>query len=207
MNAIQVRSIERSLSAPGGALQAARVLGRLEAMGLLPAGMTVTRLDRDTLRAALAPLAELGIGRETVLRLSGEDVPADEYPGLLSRLGDELAASPVPASEWAAVGAVLGSDLLLQVSATSPASLRRYTTGTRTTPAALAARLHFLALLVGDLAGSYNDYGVRRWFHRPRAQLDGARPAELLCGAWEPEDDGPRRVAALAAALAVSSAT
>jgi hypothetical protein len=207
MSVIRIRSIEHPMAEPNGALRAARVIGRLEAMGLLPAGMTVTRLDRDTLRAALGPLVELGIGRETVLRLGADDVPAEEYAGLLTRLADELAASPVPQSEWAAVGDVLGVDLLLQLTATSPASLRRYTTGTRTTPAALAARLHFLALLVSDLTGSYNDYGVRRWFHRPRSQLDGATPAQLLCGAWDPEDEGPRRVAALASALVDGSAT
>ena len=71
----------------------------------------------------------------------------------------------------------------------------------------IAARLHFLALLVGDLAGSYNDIGVRRWFQRQRTRLDGRAPADLLTGEWDPDDPGARRVREVARELVALSAT
>ena len=64
-----------------------------------------------------------------------------------------------------------------------------------------------LALVVGDLAGSYNDIGVRRWFHRKRTLLDGRAPAALLKGNWDPDDEGPMRVRELARELIALSAT
>jgi len=65
----------------------------------------------------------------------------------------------------------------------STSSLRRYTAGARPTPDDVAARLHHVALIVGDIAGSYNDIGVRRWFTRPRTQLGTQTPATVLTGA------------------------
>ena len=35
---------------------------------------------------------------------------------------------------------------------------------------------------MGDLAGAYNDIGVRRWFERQRTRLDGNTPAQALGG-------------------------
>jgi hypothetical protein len=93
---------------------------------------------------------------------------------------------------------------LLQVSVSS---LKRYQSGDRATPDTIAARLHFLALLVGDLAGSYNEIGIRRWFHRKRTQLDGRPPAALLKAEWDPDDEGPARVRELARELVSFSAT
>ena len=86
-------------------------------------------------------------------------------------------------------------------------SLKRYQSEERATPDPVAARLHFLALVVGDLAGSYNDVGIRRWFHRKRTLLDGRSPAALLKGEWDPDDDGPARVRQLARDLVSLSAT
>lgn len=96
---------------------------------------------------------------------------------------------------------MLGADLLAQLLVVSPSSLRRYASGARPTPCSVAARLHHLALIVRDLAGAYNDIGVRRWFCRPRTQLGGQTPAELLHGPWDPDDEGPTQVRQLAAAL------
>jgi hypothetical protein len=71
----------------------------------------------------------------------------------------------------------------------------------------VAARLHLLALVVGDLAGSYNALGIRRWFARKRTQLGDQAPAALLEGDWDPDDAGPRRVRDLARSLVTLSAT
>ena len=112
-----------------------------------------------------------------------------------------------PAHEWRALQGVLGVELLARLLGISRSSARRYISGRRATPDVVAARLHFLALVVGDLAGAYNDIGVRRWFDRTRERLDGSTPAQALGGEWSPEDDGPRRVRDLAQALASSPAT
>ena len=102
---------------------------------------------------------------------------------------------------------ILGAELLAGLVGISASSTRRYFAGTRATPDAVAARLHFLALVVADLAGAYNDIGIRRWFERPRKRLGGSAPARLLGEAWWPDDDGPKRVRELAASLASSPAT
>ncbi len=60
---------------------------------------------------------------------------------------------------------------------------------------------------MSDLAGSYNDIGIRRWFHRKRTLLDGRAPAQLLTGEWDPDEPGPGRVRELARELVSLSAT
>lgn len=89
----------------------------------------------------------------------------------------------------------------------SPASVRRYARVVRSTPDDVAARLHWLALTVGDLASAYNEIGIRQWFDRKRVQLGGRSPAQLLSGEWKPDDPGPQQVRALADALTGSPAT
>ena len=71
---------------------------------------------------------------------------------------------------------------------------------------AVAARVHFLALAVGDLAGAYNDIGIRRWFERKRTVLEGRAPAAVFRGKWQPEDPGPLQIRDLARALVASAA-
>jgi hypothetical protein len=118
-----------------------------------------------------------------------------------------LDASPAPEYEWKAVAAMFPPDDLAQLLDLSVSSLKRYQSGERATPDVVAARLHFLALVVGDLAGSYNDTGIRRWFERKRTQLDGRSPAACLKHGWDPDDEGPGRVRELARSLVTLSAT
>ena len=112
-----------------------------------------------------------------------------------------------PAHEWRTLQRVLGVELLASLLRISESSARRYLSGSRSTPDAIAARLHFLALVVGDLAGAYNDIGVRHRFERRRSRLDGSTPAEALGDPWSPEDEGPRCVRDLSRALLSSPAT
>jgi len=118
-----------------------------------------------------------------------------------------LEASPVPKFEWAGLARVFPPEDLATLLHISASSLKRYEHGERTTPDAVAARLHFLALVVGDLAGSYNDIGIRRWFQRKRTLLDNRAPAAILAADWDPDDEGPMRVRALARSLTTLSAT
>lgn len=115
--------------------------------------------------------------------------------------------SPSHEHEWLSLTEIFGTDRLAALLAVSPPSVRRYRSGTRSTPDHLASRLHFLATLVGDLSGAYNEIGVRRWFERPRALLDGKAPADFLRGEWDPETAGPKRLKTLAKSLAASPAT
>ncbi len=77
----------------------------------------------------------------------------------------------------------LGEDLarLLNI---SPSSLARYRSGERVTPDIVAARLHFIAMVVSELAGSYNNFGIRRWFKRHRSALKDKSPEQILSGDW-----------------------
>jgi hypothetical protein len=102
---------------------------------------------------------------------------------------------------------VLGLELLARLLSISTSSLRRYKAAARTTPDDVAERLHFLSLIVGDLSGAYNEFGIRQWFERKRAQLDGHAPIDWLQARWKPTQIGPLRIQELARALIASPAT
>ncbi len=123
---------------------------------------------------------------------------------MLEHANEVSRASPVPASEWPVLQRVLGVDLLARLLSISTVSLRRYVTSARRTPDDVAARLHALALMVGDLAGAYNDAGIRRWFARPRTVLGNRAPVAVLTSGWRPDDPEPRQVRGLAHALTAS---
>ncbi len=126
---------------------------------------------------------------------------------MLKKISKALDQSPAPEHEWPILQDVLGLDLLTRLLDISPSSARHYLSGSRSTPDTVASRLHFLALVVGNLAGAYNDIGVRRWFERPREQLDDYTPAQALGEHWTPDDEGPLRVQKLASTLRTSPAT
>ncbi len=110
-------------------------------------------------------------------------------------------------SEWPHLVEIFGVDQLARLLAISPSSVRRYKEHARTTPDDIAGRLHFLALVVGDLAGAYNDIGIRRWFERARTLLGNRAPQEFLRGEWHPNDPGPTKVRELARSLVAAAAT
>jgi hypothetical protein len=180
---------------------------RAEAMGLIPAD-AVTDAEPETVRLLAGRLRRAGIGAAAADELHNVEAPrGEDVAALLKTLIAALEASPVPKSEWGGLGRVFAPDDLSALIDVSVSSLKRYQSGERETPDDVAARLHFLALLVGDLAGSYNTIGIRRWFQRKRSLLDGRAPAALLKGHWDPDDEGPLRVRQLARELVSLSAT
>jgi hypothetical protein len=183
-----------------------RLLVRLEPMGLLPRLKQPLRLDLNLVRELSRVLAERGIGRGS---LAGVTAAADARS--LGRALDaavrDLEGSPVPDTEWGALVEILEPELLGRLVGVSPSSVRRYASRERTTPDDVAERLHFVALLVGELAGGYNEIGIRRWFVRRRSGLGGKTPAAMLTRRWTPDDEGPALVRELAASLAGSPAT
>lgn len=188
------------------ALSAATLLRAVEAsLGARVARMGLQEAEPAAEGATGGQLLELlareGLCREIWHRwqeLPGEDPAARAV--LLEQAYQTLEHSPTPASEWAGLREICGDGLLERILVISPASLRRYAAGDRRCPDAVAARLHWLALVVEALEGTYNPIGIRRWFERPRQALEGAAPLELLANDWLPEHPGPQRLMSLAEA-------
>jgi hypothetical protein len=205
---IQNVSGEAVFRDPRIAFQAAAVLSRADAMGLIQPERKIEKLDFSTMRLLLNSVRRAGIGKTIHLLVSGDVAQsAAEMEAMLVRLNRALEESPAPGFEWERVSGILGADLLARLLGISPISLRRYRTKERPTPDDVAQRLHALAMICGDLAGAYNDLGIRQWFDRKRAQLGGRAPSQILCGAWNAKDSAPAQVRELARALTGSPAT
>ena len=185
------------------------LLARASAMGVL-AGAAVTQLDAQALQRVLSALHKQGLIGAAPVALAPllkkgpvllDAATAERMADSLDQLVAVLEDSPAPGSEWATMRTVFGDDTLGTLLGVAPASLRRYAAAERATPQAVAERLHWLAIVVSDLAGSYNEFGMRRWFERPRTQLGGKSPRGLLGAQWNPDAKSARQVRALAAAL------
>jgi hypothetical protein len=200
MSPVQSRSVHVPTTTQAVRSLAVDAWRRAEAMGIVEPG--VAARDVTDVARLVRHLREAGIARGPALHFDTATPPtATETEALLRLVLAALEASPVPTSEWPVLSRVFDAEGLASLLGTSVSSLRRYASGERDTPDDVAARLHHLALVVGDLAGAYNDVGIRRWFHRTRSALDGRTPAALLSEAWSPEDPGPQRVRELARAL------
>jgi hypothetical protein len=208
MSTVHIQSVHDPLNTPEVARVAVTTLGRAEAMGLLPKDEEIDRLDFSVLQRVVKEISRAGIGRGFSADLAH---PHSRDPkrlsAILQKLNDALDESPVPKREWPGLVNILDVDLLARLIGISPSSLRRYHSGSRLTPDDVAARLHFLAMVVGDLAGAYNDIGIRRWFERKRTLLGNRSPAEVLVNGWSPDDPGPTQVRQLAHVLVSSPVT
>ena len=205
---IQIESARAPFTSPRIAFQAVTALGRADAMGLLPADEHIATLDLASFRKMVRHIHRAGIARNIQLEL--DDELTNSGPGLertLERLNTALEESPAPEFEWNRLAEVLGLELLSRLVGISASSVRRYRAAARTTPDDVADRLHFLSLIVGDLSGAYNEIGIRQWFERKRAQLDGRTPLDWLKARWKPAQAGPLRVQNLARALVSSPVT
>jgi len=203
---IQITSSKGAFRDAQVAFQAITALSRADAMGLLPLKERIETLDVPALRSVLKHVHKAGIGRTLHAAVNGDAVDSPALEHLLEQLNSALEESPAPEYEWERLSGILGLDLLADLVGVSTISVRRYRTAARSTPDGIAARLHFIAMIVGDLSGAYNDMGIRQWFHRKRVQLGGRAPSELLTGNWEPRDPGPGEVRDLARALTASPA-
>ena len=208
MAALRVTSIQNPFGSPRSVWAAAETLRLLEAMGLLADDETIDRLDAKTLGRIVDVARDAGIVPTRVIPLRGRWKTDPEQIGLaLESVRDALEESPVPSSEWRSLTKLFGVDRLAELTGVSRISLRRYASAERSTPDDVAGRLHFLAKVVGDLRGAYNDIGVRRWFDRPRTALDGRPPSAILKGRWSPDAPDAHAVRQLARSLTASAAT
>lgn len=201
MTEIQITSIDAPLNRQTLGSRAFGLLLRATAVGLLSGRGPIVRLDLELLREIAREAAALGIGKEAALGLLQDSPSPARLAQLIEQLDDALAQSPLPDRELRELRRTFELDQLAELLGTSGVSLRRYLGGTRTVPDELAARAHWLAMVVADLAGSYNEIGIRRWFDRPRGQLQGRSPRQELGANWGPDDTSALRVRDLAAAL------
>ncbi len=211
---IQVESVEEPFREPELVGPTFGVLKRAGAMGLFT--KTIGKLNFAAFREVVESLRKAGIAREAepavhffTLKSPSKNVNSKELLRFMKILTDALEESPAPPYEWRRLTALFKPELddLAELLGVSLSSLRRYSSKHRDTPDDIAARLHFIALVTGDLVGAYNDMGVRNWFQRKRALLGGKAPKDLLRGDWQPGDSGPEHVRALARSLAAGSAT
>lgn len=184
---------------------AAEAVRKAHAVGLIDRSPDFPELTYSEVRQTVARVREAGIATYATGIVERRDQPAaGELTRALRDIDARLEESPLPDTEWPRLTGILEPDQLAALLDISLSSLVRYAKGDRRTPDDVAARLHLIALVAGDLAGAYNAIGIRRWFERPRTALAGRTPASLLRGAWTPDDEGARRVRALARALVTS---
>jgi hypothetical protein len=209
MAQIQFVAVTPPMDSPGVGTLAARLLSYASAMDLLSDARTAQTLNYETLLRGIKKLAgATQIGSTTLVKLQerGAEDPS-RLRALLTELYEELEQSPAPDVEWKPLEGSLGAGLLADLLDISPSSLGRYESGDRRTPDDVADRLHSLALVVSDLAGAYNEFGIRRWFERRRGPLSGRSPKEVLTKGWTSSSDRAQQVRRLASSLTASPTT
>lgn len=206
MALIQLATIEAPFDEPTLVGPTIDLVRRALALGLLEQDQRVDRLDLDLVRRIAREASAAGIGQDAAIALLHGNHAPDRLAMLMRRLDDALISSPLPDRELPEVLRVFDREAVARLTGTSSVSLGRYQAGSRSWPDLLAARIHWLALVLADLAGAYNDFGRRRWFERRRTQLDGRSPREVLGSDWDPTDPDVERVRELAATLAGAGA-
>ncbi len=140
-------------------------------------------IDRGLVGSAMRAAARVGVA-EAIAAGAGDQPSDQKILGFL----DALRRSPRPMSEIVSLAAIFGYSGLERLVAASEPSLRRYAAGDRATPDAVAQRVHLLAQLVAVLRGSFNEFGIRRWFERPHPALGSRAPADVLGRDFDPAD-------------------
>jgi hypothetical protein len=206
MTLIRITSVAAPLSSPGLLSAAMALVTRALGIGLLSDRVLIDKLDLELIRSIALEASSAGVGRNAALALMdrGGTTPA-RLKTLIHRLDRALSDSPMPDRELGELLRIYDYVGLATLLDTSVASLRRYASASRTVPDAIADRIHYLALVTSDLAGSYNDFGLRRWWERPRTSLDGRSPRSALGTAWDPDGPSAVSVAELARSLTGAS--
>jgi hypothetical protein len=201
MSMLRFRSAEPPFDDPLVAGRAARLLALAETMGLWEPKSIVSVLDARIVASALEAIAVRGVASfapmEFPLAMDQTSKLAEWLAGVLQAVRE----SPLPELELPRLVELFGTVRAGETLDTAESSVRRYASGERWVPDEVANRAHVIVRIVSDLAGSYNDYGIRRWFERPFSQLDGSRPIDVLSGPWDPDEPGVQRVLELAGEL------
>src|SRR5262245_51590382 len=119
-------------------------------MGIVDPGLS--RADAPAIRELANKVRRAGIGTSAADVLNNVEAPSrEDLRQLLELVIAALEASPAPQYEWNGLARVFPPEDLAELLHVSLSSLKRYQSGERATPDEVAARLHFLALVVGDL--------------------------------------------------------
>lgn len=178
--------------------QMLRVVSFAETVRVVPPSEE-SGVDLPTFRRAITGLARLGVA-EHISRIAVSSTSAADIERFATAILSAIEECPLPQMEWDPLSDIL-ADRLPELVGVSATSLARYRSGERSTPDPVAGRLHVLTHIVADLSGSYNDFGVRRWFGRPRQALQGRAPEVILTGRWSPDAPDVLAVRNLAASL------
>ena len=206
MAEIRITSIEDRFRTAALQDSALSLLRRASSVGLLPEDSNpIQRLDLALIRGIARQASKAGVGQAAAVGLLEGEVSSSRLLSLIDRLDDAIVESPLPSREIGELARIYGLDGAASLLGVAEVSLRRYLTGLRPTPDEVAARAHFVALVSSDLAGSYNQIGLRRWWDRPRAALDGLSPRKALGTDWNPSSEPARAVATLAESLVGSA--
>lgn len=207
MDDLRITSVSDPFASPQLLGPALTLLRRASGAGLLPeAAGPIERLDLELIQGIAREAAEAGVGQSAAAGLVGHGVGQGRLLELMEQLEDAITESPLPLREIGELAKIYGIDAVADFVGASAGSLRRYLTGVRMAPDDVAGRAHFVALVSGDLAGSYNAIGLRRWWDRARPSLGGVSPRTALGTGWQPDDPAARKVAELAASLAGAGA-
>ena len=205
MSNIQILSVMHPFETDDLYPKATRLLRRADAMGLLDE--PIRELSTEMVRKVARNLSQRGLAGDVAARLMTGKPSASDWSRYLDAALLALDESPVPAAELTKLNATLGHDLLSGLLEISPASLHRYQSGERQVPDAIADRAHFLTSVISALEGIYNEFGVRRWFERPRSVFNGKSARQLLGRGWAPGGESAHRILAAAESLAELGAT
>lgn len=205
MSVLQITSVKAPFERPDLYPRATRFLRRVDAMGLLDE--PIEELSATILRRVARNLASRGLARDLAALLAGSSPSHAELARYLDAATAALEESPVPAAEISKLTAVLGPERVCELLEISPASLQRYQRGEREAPDGVADRAHFLTSVVAALEGTYNDFGIRRWFERPRSSFDGRTAQQLLGRRWTTSSNAARRILDAAESLQHLGAT
>ncbi len=206
MPTLQITSISPPLDQPSLRAKSADLVRRAFGLGLLLDHEPIQRLDLQLIRSIAAAASNEGVGQDAATALIAMNPSSAGLGTLIDRLDRALIDSPVPDRELRQLLTIYDVDALQPLLDASRASLRRYASGQRTVPDDVAGRIHFVALVTSDLAGSYNDFGLRRWWDRSRTSLDGRSPRAALGSDWGPDDPAATAVADLARSLVARAA-
>jgi hypothetical protein len=207
MTMLRLTSIDAPFDRPELRAAAMTLVKRAIGVGLLPDRAPISRLDLDLIKDIARQASSVGVGQDSAVVLATVKSSSwAQIEALMNQLDGALAQSPIPDHEVRELVRLYDLEPLASLVGSSSVSLRRYTNGERTMPDTVAARLHFVAMVTSDLIGSYNDIGIRRWWERPRALLDGQSPSAALGTGWSPDDPQAKAVADLAAALSGATA-
>jgi hypothetical protein len=205
MSNIQIKSIMPPFETDDLYPRATRLLRRADSMGLLEE--PIRELSAEAMRKVARKLSQRGLASDQAARLMTGKPSASELSRYLDAALLALDESPVPSAELTKLNSTLGHELLAGLLEISAASLQRYQSGERQVPDVVAERAHFLTAVISALEGIYNEFGVRRWFERPRSTFDGKTERQLLGRDWMPGDEPVRRILAAAESLQELGAT